>query len=96
MSGSLLDDLFLRYVPLLTLLLTRSLISGCVMRAARNEIFGPGEVPRSAHEEVRDDKDLTSSRLQSELYCESFTLALASGCRLSGCGYAHGLSADLA
>jgi len=41
------------------------------MRAARNEIFGPDEVPRSGPEEFRDNKDLTSSRLQSELYCES-------------------------
>jgi hypothetical protein len=41
------------------------------MRAARNEIFGPDEVPRSGPEEFRDNKDLTSSRLQSELYRES-------------------------
>jgi hypothetical protein len=36
------------------------------MRAARNEIFGPDERPPTGV----DDKDLTSSRLQSELYRE--------------------------
>jgi hypothetical protein len=41
------------------------------MRAARNEIFGPDELPRTAStDETKDNKDLTSSRLQSELYCE--------------------------
>lgn len=39
------------------------------MRAARNEIFGPDELPRTASTDERDNKDLTSSRLQSELYC---------------------------
>jgi hypothetical protein len=42
------------------------------MRAARNEIFGSDdEKPSTAStDESRDNKDLTSSRLQSELYCE--------------------------
>jgi hypothetical protein len=45
---------------------------GCVMRAARNEIFGSDEEKPStaSTDESRDNKDLTSSRLQSELYCE--------------------------
>jgi hypothetical protein len=56
------------------------------MRAARNEIFGPDEVPRSGPEEFRDNKDLTSSRLQSELYCEPLPAALeALGYGLADC-----------
>jgi len=59
------------------------------MRAARNEIFGPDEVPRSGPEELRDNKDLTSSRLQSELYCEfscsSIRALVASGYGLATC-----------
>ena len=53
------------------------------MRAARNEIFGPDEVPRSGPEEFRDNKDLTSSRLQSELYRKLSSFQVGVWCRLA-------------
>ena len=52
------------------------------MRAARNEIFGPDERPRSG-EEIRDNKDLTSSRLQSELYRKLSSFQVGVWCRLA-------------
>ena len=45
--------------------------TGCVMRASRAEIFGHPDADwrtADAHFKARDPKDLTSSRLQSELY----------------------------
>lgn len=44
------------------------------MRAAKNEIFGSATAenrPSSSASRPDTSKDLTSSRLQSELYCES-------------------------
>ena len=46
------------------------LISGCVVRASRTEIFGhpDGHLAKDHRSPSKDPKDLTSSRLQSELY----------------------------
>jgi hypothetical protein len=65
-------DLFLWYVSAVSRAGLLADTVGCVMRAARNEIFGSDdEKPSTAStDESRDNKDLTSSRLQSELYCE--------------------------
>jgi hypothetical protein len=42
---------------------------GCVMRAARTEIFGVDG--QASLGNAVDSKDITCSRLQSELFCES-------------------------
>lgn len=49
------------------------LSAGCVMRAAKTEIFGGDGQPNALGMSARDPNDLTCSRLQSELYCERFT-----------------------
>ena len=76
-------------VPLSSLAIFLMICSlGCVMRASKTEIFGhpdrtvAAEAKRAGVSPPRDTKDLTCSRLQSELYRESLLIWLI----LSLCG----------
>jgi len=56
---------------LITVSLRLTTITGCVMRASKAEIYGSDEFEtRSYSSSPGEGTDLTSSRLQSELYCE--------------------------